>query len=76
MDWISVKEKLPPKNKTILLLHKKYNYIIGYWDCDVVLEVEDNGSFADLNDTLYAKSDILFWMELPEKPKKEKAPKK
>lgn len=65
-NWISVKEKMPQKNITILFTDGEDTYAgelrDGYW---IVPEVyNDNGFTLPL-------SSITYWMKLPTPPKEE-----
>ena len=75
MGWISVKDRLPELDETVLCYSRIkdldgdcYNIIsigkrfVSYTQESVFLA--DAGSFADIEE-------ILFWMPLPESPKSE-----
>lgn len=63
-DWISIKEKLPEYDKSVLICYSKQQDITIAW------LAEDIECFED-DDYMYYMSEVTHWMPLPEPPKEE-----
>lgn len=64
-SWISVKEKLPEYDKSVLICYSKQQDITIAW------LAEDIECFED-DDCMYYMSEVTHWMPLPEPPEPRK----
>jgi len=62
MEWISVKDTLPERQKDVLCYTLKGNFTIGYYDCfdDGSILWFPNSYEADF----FAKNEVTHWMFL------------
>lgn len=64
-EWISVKDRLPEHDETILIWHTTFGIMIDTFDLDSYTENGGNGSgLQGVN-----INDVTHWMPLPEPPK-------
>ena len=68
MDWMNIKDKMPPKNTDVLMVTSSRIIVIGdryegIWRVPGQTFWKDGELHSYLDD-----NDILYWMELPELP--------
>jgi hypothetical protein len=62
-EWISVDERLPDMDESVLMFTKQKGYYVGgYYKAEV--HAEFTGFYANA-----VKRDVTHWMPLPEPPK-------
>ena len=70
MQWISVKDRLPEIKQDVLMCFDSGNMAVGFW-----YDGDEDITFwcANTDDGWYTDCDCmpLYWMPLPELPKKE-----
>lgn len=65
MEWISVKDRLPPKDtKVLCYYYDEYMDVMEYWNDD------DQGSPQFWSPPSPPVTEVTHWLPLPEKPMK------
>ncbi len=78
MEWIRVKDRLPPHHEDVLFLYSDKNgrsFLTGYydedneeWTCAIVAFFRNICEKA-CDDSHFKKNKVKFWMPLPQPPK-------
>lgn len=68
-EWISVEERLPEKNISVLAFYHRVYKSGGSFDMALVAKLNEEGFFVPFNCSPVRDASITHWMPLPEAPK-------
>lgn len=68
-EWISVDERLPEKNISVLAFYHRVYKSGGSFDMALVAKLNEEGFFVPFNCSPVQDASITHWMPLPEPPK-------